>query len=85
MAKFIEFDEVMPHPKGIFLIRNKRAKDILGKIEWYPRWRQYVVEFEEGTVWSQDCLADVRAFILGVSNANLHRTKMAGDNVEDSR
>ena len=69
MAMFIWFDEVMPHPKGIFLIRNKRAGDILGKIEWYPRWRQYVVEFEEGTVWSQDCLADVRAFILGISNA----------------
>ena len=66
MPKFIEFDEVMPHPKGIFLIRNKRSDDIIGKIEWYPRWRQYVASFEEFSVWSEDCLRDVRQFMLGI-------------------
>ena len=63
MPKFIEFDEIMPHPEGIWLIRNKRSKDILGHIEWYAPWRQYVTSFSESSVWSQDCLADISEFI----------------------
>jgi len=63
MAKFIEFQEVMPHPGGVWLIRNKRSQDVLGQIEWYAQWRQYVAIFQENAVWSQDCLADVREFI----------------------
>jgi hypothetical protein len=63
MPKFIEFDEVMPHPEGVWVIRNKRSRDILGRIEWYARWRQYVAIFSEDVVWSQDCLADVSEFI----------------------
>jgi hypothetical protein len=63
MAKFIEFQEVMPHPGGVWLIRNKRSQDVLGQIEWYAQWRQYVAIFQESAVWSQDCLADVREFM----------------------
>jgi len=63
MANYIEFKEVMPHPGGVFLISNKRFGDVLGHIEWYAPWRRYVVAFQEDTVWSQDCLADVAEFL----------------------
>ena len=69
MAKFIEFQEVMPHPGGVWLIRNKRSKDVLGHIEWYARWNQYVAIFQENVVWSQECLADVRDFIQQLPKA----------------
>lgn len=69
MAKYIEFDEVMPPPKGIWVIRNKRSDTIIGKIEWYSPWRRYVADFEEGSIWSEDCLQDIRQFILSKQNA----------------
>lgn len=69
MAKYIEFDEVMPPPNGVWVIRNKKSNVRLGRIERYARWRQYVAIFSDCTVWSQDCLADVSEFIRSVSNA----------------
>jgi hypothetical protein len=68
MPKYIEFQEVMPHPNGIWVIRNKRSGDILGRVEWYARWRLYVAIFSDSTVWSHDCLADVSAFMRSLSN-----------------
>lgn len=70
MAKYIEFNEVMPPPRGVWVIRNKSADTIIGRIEWYARWRQYVAIFTEGSVWSQDCLRDVRAFMLGLAKVD---------------
>lgn len=31
----------------------------LGRIDYYARWRQYVLAPEESTVWSLGCLLDV--------------------------
>ena len=37
--------------------------DILGTIEFYPNWRQHVFIPAHGSIWSSDCLADVRDFL----------------------
>jgi hypothetical protein len=66
MAKYIDFQEVMPRPNGVWTIENKRSGDILGRIEWYPQWRRYVAIFSDTSIWSQDCLADVSNFIKGI-------------------
>ncbi len=38
----------------------------LGKIIWAGKWRQYVFtpSVELKTIWSHDCLADLRKFII---------------------
>lgn len=38
----------------------------LGKIIWSGRWRQYVFtpNIELETIWSHDCLEDLRNFII---------------------
>jgi len=69
MAQYIQFITVEPafgHPS--FSIRNKRSGTELGQIGWYPAWKQFTVHFNEMTIWSEDCLADVREFILSLPN-----------------
>ncbi len=36
---------------------------ILGKIKWYPQWRQYTFFPVTYTVYSQGCLKDIVEFI----------------------
>jgi len=64
--KFINFDNVVPHPRGVWVIRNNASDKIIGKVEWYPRWRMYVADFDEFSIWSSDCLNDVAEFIKGI-------------------
>lgn len=42
-----------------------QAKDgsMLGIVEWYERWHQYVFDPEAGAVFSHDCLAELVRFI----------------------
>ena len=63
MPKHFDFEEVMPHPNSCWVIRSKRGAGILGGVEWYQPWRQYVATFSDRTVWSDDCLADVATFM----------------------
>ena len=64
MAKYITFNLIELKPKtkvwGVF---TSEGKDILGKIKWYPRWRQYVFFSHPYTIYSQGCLKDIAEFI----------------------
>jgi len=42
-----------------------RHGDILGRVKWFPGWRQYCFFPSEdiSTVFSAGCLADIQAFI----------------------
>jgi len=33
---------------------------VIGRIGWYPGWRQYVLNPAEGSFWSSGCLADIQ-------------------------
>lgn len=46
-----------------YQIVNRHSGEIIGGIDWYPRWRQYVFWSTASAVWSVGCLADVQAFI----------------------
>ena len=46
--------------KPIWYIFNRKAGDALGRIVYYPPWRQWVATFSEESVWSAGCLADVQ-------------------------
>jgi len=50
--------------KPDYEIVNKHSRAVIGGIEWYPPWWQYVFwATGSGVVWSADCLSDVQRFI----------------------
>ena len=68
--RFIRFEERGTYRgKALYYILNKDSGDVLGQVHWYGPWRQWVCGFENGAIWSQDCLQDVRAFLLELGAA----------------
>lgn len=35
----------------------------LGRIQWYPQWRQYTFNPENNTIWNKDCLEHITKFL----------------------
>lgn len=70
MAKYIKFEAQNRVHDGmpVFSIINKHHGDVIGEIFWYKDWKQMVARFKEDSIWSEDCLEDVRLFILGLNN-----------------
>lgn len=69
MPKYIRFDKDVTQQYGgreVYAIVNKRCGTPIGNVFWYPPWRQWTARFNDDAVWSQDCLADVREFILSL-------------------
>ena len=48
--------------------------DVLGRVEWSGRWRQYVFTPMKGTIYNAGCLDDISAF-LKAQNIN-HRNSL---------
>lgn len=46
-------------PRGWWDITSTRSGALLGRLEWYARWRCYVLSAEPEVVWAPDCLRDV--------------------------
>lgn len=56
MPKYIRFEWMtLRH----CVVHNKKSDSPLGTIEWYPRWRQFVLTSMDNVIWSADCLRDV--------------------------
>lgn len=53
-------EDVTGRPEWSILANNGAP---LAIVEWYAPWRCYVMKAERGTVWSDDCLADVSRFM----------------------
>lgn len=73
MAKYIEFkkDEIQRYGgREVYVVVNKRSGTEIGNVFWYPPWRQWTARFDEDAVWSQDCLADMREFMLSLPNTS---------------
>ena len=49
-------------PRDVFTV-EARGGATLATIEWYPRWRKYVLSPESSAVFSADCLRELAAFI----------------------
>ena len=59
--KFIYFEQI---EKSSWVCKNTKANNILGQIEWYPKWKQYVfTQFDEGIIFSIGCLEDIIDFM----------------------
>lgn len=58
--KYIHFEKVVGC--GWYCYNNKN-ENVLGRIEYYRRWKQYIIEFEPGCVFNDTCLTDVIQFL----------------------
>lgn len=46
-----------------WIVRNAKSGAALGLIEWYPRWKQYVLCPNAVTVFNHSCLRDIAGFL----------------------
>lgn len=53
-------DEDCPTLSRSFAVVSRKGP-LLGRIVWYPRWKQYILEPMPRTLWSADCLVDIRS------------------------
>ncbi len=44
----------------------KTRQIILGRIQWYSQWRQYVLMPSYPTIWNRDCMNDIIFFITNL-------------------
>lgn len=47
----------------IYLVVNKTTNEILAKLVFFPRWRKYVLETNEGIVFDEGCLKEIISFL----------------------
>ena len=45
------------------LVKDRQSGDILGMIEWYGMWREFIFDPSIASVFSCDCLTDIAAQI----------------------
>ena len=68
--KYIYFEVVEEKPKTkVWGCYNKRTKNILAFVKWYPVWRQYCFFSEQQTVFNTSCLKDVAEFLDQLNEA----------------
>lgn len=78
--KWIKFILVGRKPKTEIydIVYNDEDKQvgglILGQIKWFPRWRKYSFFPANDTVWEQDCLDDIVAFLYKLKTEKIART-----------
>jgi hypothetical protein len=69
---YIEFHEDPKAPErktSTWTIRAKSDGTRLGRVTFYPNWRQYIFESGTATLWSVGCLRDVEIFLASVNEA----------------
>jgi hypothetical protein len=63
--RFIRF--VLGNVEGNWRILNRKIGSELGRVEWFPEWKKYVVEFTPGCVFDEKCLVDIATFLASVN------------------
>lgn len=53
------------------------VKVLLGTIKWYGRWRKYVFQPEQETIYEETCLRDIAQFIEDETKAHRAKAKAA--------
>lgn len=67
MSKWIIFVKCKGRPKGmktdIYNIWTKDGVSFLGEVRWYAPWRKYTFQPAHNTIFENQCLSDIIAFI----------------------
>jgi hypothetical protein len=60
--EFIKFAKMRNEKR--WLIINEEKDDCFGEIYYYPRWRQYIVEYNpSGIIWNWKCSQKIVDFL----------------------
>jgi len=63
--KYLNFKHY-PQKQGcktsLYIVHSKSSDAVLGMIKWYGPWRQYCFFPVTDTIWSDECLEDVKIF-----------------------
>jgi len=63
------FELIDRKPKTtVWLVVNNSSGGLLGGIEWYSQWRQYVFMPEGETIFNNGCLKDIQDFLTELNN-----------------
>lgn len=66
-TRYMTFKLVKKKAKSnAYQVNNRRANDVLGIIEWYPYWRQYIFEpswERQSCVFNHTCLSELAEFL----------------------
>jgi len=66
--QFIHFEKIEDGgQKSSYSCHSNKTNDELGRVSWYPRWRQYVFWSGDDTLFSVGCLSDIAEFIKQVT------------------
>ena len=64
MAKWINFVLIKEGEKtNVWQVNTKNKSEPLGLIKWFPGWRKYALFPYGNTVYENECLKDIAAFI----------------------
>lgn len=65
--KYIEMEKIIIKNKkrktDIYSVKSKSSAWEIGKIKWFPSWRQYCFFPESNTIFSKGCLDDISDFL----------------------
>jgi len=65
-TKYLRFTKLERPPNkktDTIIIESKSGGYILGRIQWFGRWRQYCFFAYNETIWNSGCLEDVNEVI----------------------
>lgn len=67
---YLAFKNVGNSPSGktcIWEVISTQRQDVLGEIKWFGRWHQYTFFPICDTIWNDDCLIEISAFLTKVT------------------
>jgi hypothetical protein len=66
MSKYLYFEESKLESRGkkttVWYVRSVNHGDVLGRVRWFGRWRQYTFHPKELTTFNPGCMRDIADF-----------------------
>jgi hypothetical protein len=62
---------------NIYEVFSKEGNYLLGRIKWYGRWRKYIFEPCDGTLYEEVCMRDISQFIEEETKEHREQAKRA--------
>ena len=67
-GKYLRFEERGQRFNGkpVYYVVSRKHGNDLAQVFWYPRFNSWSARFWADTVWSEDCLQEVRALLVAL-------------------
>lgn len=84
MTEYLRLNETQPSDRKtkVVYVYSVSGGNLLGKIMWYARWRQYAFYPTEQTIWNPDCLDVVNQRIRTLNIAHAREVRQRRRSVD---